>query len=59
MPQVMGEAGSIVAILRADRDAQHSPSLPGTRSKIPGVSGVPLTAPGPGAGGRDMPPAGI
>jgi hypothetical protein len=34
MPHVMGEAGSIVAILWAPRDALHSPPLHGRNNKI-------------------------
>ena len=43
MPHVMGQAGDIVAILWANRDALHSPSLPDRRNKILWVSRVPLT----------------
>jgi hypothetical protein len=45
MPHVMGQAGDIVAILWANRDALHSPSLPDRTNKILWVSRVPLTAP--------------
>ena len=45
MPHVMGQAGDIVAILWADRDALHSPSLPDRSNKILWVSRVPLAAP--------------
>jgi hypothetical protein len=45
MPHVMGQAGDIVAILWANRDALHSPSLPDRRNKILWVSRVPLAAP--------------
>jgi hypothetical protein len=47
MPHVMGAAGSIVAILWADRDALHSPALQDRNNKILWVSKVPLTAPNP------------
>jgi hypothetical protein len=47
MPHVMGEAGNIVAILWAPRDALHSPSLPGRSNKILWVSRIPLVAPNP------------
>jgi hypothetical protein len=47
MPHVMGEAGSIVAILWAPRDALHSPSLPDRSNKILWVSRIPLVAPNP------------
>jgi hypothetical protein len=47
MPHVMGEAGNIVAILWADRDALHSPALPGRSNKILWVSRIPFTAPDP------------
>jgi hypothetical protein len=47
MPHVMGEAGNIVAILWADRDALHSPSLPDKNNKILWVSKIPLAAPNP------------
>jgi len=45
MPHVMGQAGDIVAILWASRDALHSPSLPDRSNKILWVSRVPLAAP--------------
>ena len=45
MPHVMGQAGDIVAILWANRDALHSPSLPDRTNKILWVSRVPLTPP--------------
>jgi hypothetical protein len=47
MPHVMGEAGNIVAILWATRDALHSPPLPDRSNKILWVSKVPLVAPDP------------
>ena len=47
MPHVMGEAGNIVAILWADRDALHSPSLQARSNKILWVSKIPLAAPDP------------
>jgi hypothetical protein len=47
MPHVMGEAGNIVAILWADRDALHSPSLPDRNNKILWVSRIPITVPDP------------
>jgi hypothetical protein len=47
MPHVMGEAGNIVAILWADRDALHSPSLPDRGNKILWVSRIPFAAPNP------------
>lgn len=47
MPHVMGAAGSIVAILWADRDALHSPALQDRNNKILWVSKVPPTAPNP------------
>jgi len=47
MPHVMGEAGNIVAILWADRDALHSPSLPDRNNKILWVSKIRLAAPNP------------
>ena len=46
MPQVMGEAGNIVAILWAD-PALHSPPLPDRSNKILWVSRVPPAAPDP------------
>jgi hypothetical protein len=45
MPHVMGEAGNIVAILWATRDALHSPPLPEPANKILWVSRIPLVAP--------------
>ena len=47
MPHVMGEAGNIVAILWATRDALHSPSLQDKSNKILWVSRIPLVAPNP------------
>jgi hypothetical protein len=47
MPHVMGEAGSIVAILWAPRDALHSPPLHNRNNKILWVSKIPLVAPDP------------
>ncbi len=47
MPHVMGEAGNIVAILWATRDALHSPSLQDRSNKILWVSRIPLVAPDP------------
>jgi hypothetical protein len=47
MPHVMGQAGNIVAILWASRDALHSPSLPDRNNKILWVSRIPLVAPDP------------
>jgi hypothetical protein len=47
MPHVMGQAGNIVAILWAARDALHSPPLPDRSNKILWVSRVPLVAPDP------------
>jgi hypothetical protein len=44
MPHVMGEAGNIVAVLWANRDALHSPSLPDRSNKILWVSRIPLVA---------------
>jgi hypothetical protein len=44
MPHVMGEAGNIVAILWASRDALHSPPLQGTNNKILWVSRIPFTS---------------
>jgi hypothetical protein len=38
MPHVMGEAGNIVAILWADRDALHSPALQDRTNKVLWVS---------------------
>jgi hypothetical protein len=47
MPHVTGEAGNIVAILWATRDALHSPSLQDRSNKILWVSRIPLVAPNP------------
>ena len=47
MPHVMGEEGNIVAILWADHDALHSPSLQDSSNKILWVSRIPFTAPNP------------
>jgi hypothetical protein len=47
MPHVMGEAGNIVAILWAPRDALHSPPLQDRSNKILWVSGIPFVAPDP------------
>jgi hypothetical protein len=47
MPHVTGEAGDIVAILWAPRDALHSPPLQDRSNKILWVSRVPLAAPDP------------
>ena len=47
MPHVMGEAGTIVAILWAARDALHSPPLHDRSNKILWVSRVRLAAPDP------------
>jgi hypothetical protein len=47
MPHVTGEAGDIVAILWADRDALHSPPLQDSRNKILWVSRIPFVAPNP------------
>lgn len=57
MPHVMGQAGNIVAILWASRDALHSPPLQGTNNKILWVSrisftGDPLVIKATLAGGR-------
>jgi hypothetical protein len=43
----MGEAGNIVAILWAPRDALHAPPLHGRDNKILRVSRIPLAAPDP------------
>lgn len=43
MPHVLGEAGNIVAILWASRDALHSPPLQDRNNKILWVSRIPLT----------------
>jgi hypothetical protein len=47
MPHVLGEAGNIVAILWASRDALHSPPLQDRNNKILWVSRIPLTGPDP------------
>jgi hypothetical protein len=47
MPHVMGEAGNIVAIMWATRDALHSPPLPDVGNKILWVSRIPFVAPEP------------
>lgn len=47
MPHVMGEAGNIVAILWANRDALRSPSPQHRSNKILWVSRIPLAAPHP------------
>jgi hypothetical protein len=47
MPHVLGEAGNIVAILWASRDALHSPPLQDRGNKILWVSRIPLTGPDP------------
>ena len=47
MPHVMGEAGNIVAIWWADRDALHSPALQDRSNKILWVSRIPFVAPNP------------
>ena len=47
VPHVMGEAGNIVGILWATRDALHSPPRPDIRNKILWVSRLPLVAPLP------------
>ena len=47
MPHVLGEAGNIVAILWASRDALHSPPLQDRNNKILWVSRLPLAGPGP------------
>ena len=47
MPHVLGEAGNIVAILWASRDALHSPPLHDRSNKILWVSRIPLTGLGP------------
>jgi hypothetical protein len=47
MPHVMGEAGNIVAILWASRNALHSPPLQDTNNKILWVSRIPLATPDP------------
>ncbi len=47
MPHVLGEAGNIVAILWASRDALHSPALQDRSNKILWVSRIPLTGADP------------
>lgn len=47
MPHVLGEAGNIVAILWAPRDALHSPPLPDRHNKILWVSRLPLVGADP------------
>ena len=47
MPHVMGQAGNIVAILWASRDALHSPPLQSRNNKILWVSRVPLSTADP------------
>jgi hypothetical protein len=47
MPHVLGEAGNIVAILWASRDALHSPPLQDRSNKILWVSRIPFTGPDP------------
>jgi hypothetical protein len=47
MPHVLGEAGNIVAILWASRDALHSPPLQDRSNKILWVSRIPLPGPDP------------
>jgi hypothetical protein len=47
MPHVMGEAGNIVAILWADRDALHSPALQDRTNKILWVSKTQFAGLGP------------
>jgi hypothetical protein len=47
MPHVMGEAGNIVAIMWAARDALHSPARPDAGNKILWVSRIPFVAPNP------------
>jgi hypothetical protein len=47
MPHVLGEAGNIVAILWASRDALHSPALQDRNNKILWVSRIPLTGSDP------------
>ena len=47
MPHVLGEAGNIVAILWASRDALHSPPLHDRSNKILWVPRIPLTGPDP------------
>jgi hypothetical protein len=47
MPHVLGQAGNIVAILWASRDALHAPPLRDRSNKILWVSRIPLTGPDP------------
>jgi hypothetical protein len=47
MPQVMGEAGTIVAILWVRHDALRSPPLQDGNNKILWVSRIPFTRPDP------------
>ena len=47
MPHVLGEAGNIVAILWASRDALHSPPLQDRTNKVLWVSRLPLAGPAP------------
>jgi hypothetical protein len=47
MPHVLGEAGNIVAILWASRDALHSPPLQDRSNKILWVSRISLTGADP------------
>jgi hypothetical protein len=47
LPHLPGGAGNIVAILRASRDALHSPPLQDRGNKILWVSRIPLTGPDP------------
>jgi hypothetical protein len=47
MPHVLGEAGNIVAILWAPRDALHSPPLQDRHNKILWVSRVPVVTADP------------
>ena len=47
VPHVMGEAGNIVAILWASRNALRSPPLQDTNNKILWVSRIPLATPDP------------
>jgi len=47
MPHMLGEAGNIVAILWASRDALHSPPLQDRSNKVLWVSSIPLTGPDP------------
>jgi hypothetical protein len=45
MPHVLGQAGNIVAILWAPRDALHAPPLQDRNNKILWVSRIPLAVP--------------